>query len=67
MTRTGVLSLAAEAHASSLGARWENDFVDALPYADTDLPAGWQDNANWLVAEEARPAPACNNMFQYYY
>ena len=48
-----VLAIGSGAHASTFAARWENDAVDSLPYAD-ELPEGWRDHANQLVAEEAR-------------
>jgi hypothetical protein len=51
------LALAAAAHASAFEARFENDAVDALPYADV-LPEGWRDAAEALVREEARARAA---------
>lgn len=48
------LMLQSSAHSDSLAARWENDAVDSLPYVDGDLPDGWRDTANRLVAEEVR-------------
>ncbi len=47
------LALAAAPHASAFEARFENDAVDALPYADV-LPEGWRDAVDALVRDEAR-------------
>lgn len=46
--------LQSSAHADSLAARWENDAVDSLPYADGELPNGWREEAGRLVSEEVR-------------
>jgi hypothetical protein len=48
-----LLALPAASHASAFESRFENDAVDALPYADV-LPEGWRDAAEALVREEAR-------------
>jgi hypothetical protein len=50
-----LLALPAASHASAFESRFENDAVDALPYADV-LPEGWRDAAEALVREEARRA-----------
>jgi hypothetical protein len=52
-----LLALPAASHASAFESRFENDAVDALPYADV-LPEGWRDAAEALVREEARRARA---------
>lgn len=48
------LELPATAAASAFNARFDNDLLTSLPYADAALPDGWRERAEAVVREEVR-------------
>jgi len=48
------LALPATAAASAFNARFDNDLLTSLPYADAALPDGWRERAEAVVREEVR-------------